>query len=294
MGGGRGGVAPFAPYGCTGAHALIGSPDRQRRRAPGRSGGPAPAGGLGLGRGSIEKRVAAGRLHRIHRGVYAVGPYRPFARRPAHGGRARLRRGSGRESPLSRRAVGHSSLDAVRSRSRRPSGTGRRVRASLAHRAPVPAGDRTSARREFRSPHPGAPWSTSPMSRARGPSNARSTRPSICAWIARVCAPIPGGRAVGSWSAILESHRVGSTLTRPTPRSGSSRFAAPRPPRSRGECPRGGLRGGFPLARPAGWSWRWTAAPATALGQRLNVTGRRDSELVAAGYRRCGSRSDSS
>ncbi|MBN1530757.1 MAG: DUF559 domain-containing protein [Thermoleophilaceae bacterium] len=28
---------------------------------------------LGVGRGAFEKRVAAGRLHRIHRGVYAVG-----------------------------------------------------------------------------------------------------------------------------------------------------------------------------------------------------------------------------
>jgi hypothetical protein len=57
-------------------------PDRRISRLAVRQHGVVERGqllALGFGPGSIDERIRAGRLHRIHRGVYAVG-YTPLTR----------------------------------------------------------------------------------------------------------------------------------------------------------------------------------------------------------------------
>jgi len=97
---------------------------------------------VGIGRGSVAKALRAGRLHRVHQGVLAVGHRAPSV--AADHMAAVLR--CGPEAALSHRsaavahglrAVGAWPIDVTS-----PTGRGRGAPGIRVHRAPLPAGDR--------------------------------------------------------------------------------------------------------------------------------------------------------
>ena len=117
---------------------------------------------LGLSRGSIEKRLAAGACTEFIAACTPSGIPRCRGR-PAHGRSARLRRGSGRSHRSAGERWGiHPWNGAIEVTT--PTGRGRRV--AGVHRAPGGAYPPGTARRSgaSRSPRRAAPWSTSPMS----------------------------------------------------------------------------------------------------------------------------------
>jgi very-short-patch-repair endonuclease len=167
---------------------------------------------LGLSRGSIEKRVTAGRLHRIHRGVYAVG--HPAVSRTGRLMAAVLACGEGAVG--SHRSAGeqwgiHPWNGAIEVTT--PSGRGRRVPGFLAHRAAVPATDRTTLG--------GIPITTPGRTLVdlADVLSRRATERAIdqADYLRLDCSgmsPIAGRPGRWKLERIIESHRVGSTMTR--------------------------------------------------------------------------------
>ena len=115
----------------------------------------------GIGPRAIERRVRSGRLHPLHRGVYAVGHRVRLTARPVDGRDP----GDGRrpKPPLRRRAVGHPPLGRA-DRDHDPHGTD--DHATRPPPSPRRSRPRTRSRSETASPSPPppAPSSTSPAS----------------------------------------------------------------------------------------------------------------------------------
>jgi very-short-patch-repair endonuclease len=171
---------------------------------------------LGLGRGGIEHRLTAGRLHPVHRGVYSVWRVRPS--RPGQLVAAVLACGEG--AALSHAAAaewwGLTSKRAAPIEVTVPAAGGRRCRGVTVHRSTCLAGNTTTLR--------GIPV-TSPAHTIADLA-ARSTRRELerlvdeaqrlrlydRARLEHAMAPGPPGTAL--LRAVVQSHEPGSTWTR--------------------------------------------------------------------------------